>query len=135
MLFLLSEIATILRKAPLQQENSIRPSSKLYSVCLCILLLWCFFIDRENATHPSSMVWNWTMNKVIVDVVNDFELKNIGYKISQPKKCFRFQLFELVQVFGWRYLAEKNKVARPSWNIRIILSPYIQNSPPKSIKA
>ena len=29
MLFLLSEIATILRKAPLQQENSIRPSSKL----------------------------------------------------------------------------------------------------------
>ena len=83
MLFLLSEIATILRKAPLQQENSIRPSSKLYSVCIVY-----YYYDVSLSTGKMQRPIKYgvkTMNKVIVDIVNDFELKNIGCKISQPK--------------------------------------------------
>ena len=75
----------------------------------CMYTTTMMFLYRQGKCNAPIKYGVKTMNKVIVDIVNDFELKNIGCKISQPKKCFRFQLFELVQVFGWRYLAEKMK--------------------------
>ena len=45
------------------------------------------FLYRQGKCNAPIKYGVETMNKVIVDVdnVNDFELKNIGCKISQPK--------------------------------------------------
>ena len=45
------------------------------------------FLYRQGKCNAPIKYGVKTMNKVIVDVdnVNDFELKNIGCKISQPK--------------------------------------------------
>ena len=43
------------------------------------------FLYRQGKCNAPIKYGVKTMNKVIVDIVNDFELKNIGFKISQPK--------------------------------------------------
>ena len=43
------------------------------------------FLYRQGKCNAPIKYGVKTMNKVIVDIVNDFELKNIGCKISQPK--------------------------------------------------